>query len=36
LIFGGDLKKTTEIMTAIVQEQGARQDGGISLKNVKV
>ena len=36
LIFGGDLKKTTEIMTSIVQEQGARQDGAISHKDVKV
>ena len=36
LIFGGDLKKTTEIMTSIVQEQGARQDGAISHRDVEV
>jgi hypothetical protein len=36
LIFGGDLKKSTEIMTSIVQEQGARQEGEIKQKDMKV
>ena len=35
-IFGGDLKKTSEIMTSIVQEQGARQDGEIGHEDMKV
>ncbi|XP_028393245.1 putative uncharacterized protein DDB_G0282133 [Dendronephthya gigantea] len=35
LIFGGDLKKTTEIMTSIIQEQGEKQDGRISQKDLK-
>ena len=36
LIFGGDLKKTTEIMTSVVQEQGVKTDNNISGKDLKV
>ena len=36
LIFGGDLKKTTEIITSVVQEQGVKHDTGISHQDLKV